>query len=184
MPGGPGIPRSCGARPLPQPPAAPPRSPRPHQLAAIDTRRAAAHASPRSPGTVTGGGPQPHRALPPPAPAAAGHDPHPAPPPPPHPPAAPRAVQLPSCQLPLDHAPITIYREHDASARHSAASPRGLRQRQRGEAAPHPTPLTVPALPPHGNPDTPPVGKAPPPTKDRQPPALCAATGIPDAATP
>src|SRR5215469_14573691 len=148
MPGGPAIPRSCGARPRPLPPAAPPRSPRPHQLAATDTRRAAAHASPRTPGTVTGAGPQPHPVLPPPAPAAAGHDPPP-------PPAAPRTVQLPICQLPLDQDPVTIYRKHDASARHSAASPRGLRQRQRGEAAPHPTPLTLPALAPHGNPDTP-----------------------------
>jgi hypothetical protein len=41
----------------------------------------------------------------------------------------------------------------------------------------------VPALTPYGNPDAPPVGKAPPPTKDRQPPARCTCIGIPDAAT-
>jgi AAA domain len=64
-------------------------------------------------------------------------------------------VEASERQLPLDHDPVTIYREHDASARHSAASPRGLRQRQRGGAAPHPTLLTVPALTPHGNPDAP-----------------------------
>ena len=52
------------------------------------------------------------------------HPPQPRVPPPAQHPAARRARQLPARQLPLDLIPVTVYREHDASARHPAALPR------------------------------------------------------------
>ena len=76
------------------------------------TRPVAAHASARTPGTAPRVRAKPH--------IRRSQHPHPLPGPLPHPgqhvPAR-RAGQLPARQLPLDHVPVSVYREHDASAR-------------------------------------------------------------------
>lgn len=54
-------------------------------------------------------------------------------PPRPQHPAARRARQLPARQLPLDHTPVTVYREHDASKRQPAAFPGYFAKRSHGE---------------------------------------------------
>ncbi len=56
-------------------------------------------------------------------------------PPPAQHPAARRARQLPARQLPLDCIPVTVYREHDASARHPRPS-RLAAKRINGRALP------------------------------------------------
>ena len=89
-------------------------------------------------------------------------------PPPAQRPATQRAAQLPARQLPLDHCPVTVYREHDASKRQPSGPPRGLRQKDNGEGRAKSDALTVPAPAPGCNPATHrPVGKAPPPTQSR-----------------
>jgi hypothetical protein len=85
-------------------------------------------------------------------------DPHPArsrAPPPAQRTAARRARQLPARQLPFDHIPVTVYREHDASKRQPAGPPRGL-AKDHGEGRARYDPLTVPAHAPNGNPQRPP----------------------------
>jgi hypothetical protein len=89
-------------------------------------------------------------------------------PPPAQRPATQRAAQLPARQLPLDHCPVTVYREHDASKRQPSGPPRGLRQKDNGEGRATSDAPTVPAPAPGCNPATHrPVGKAPPPTQSR-----------------
>src|SRR5487761_1288993 len=89
-------------------------------------------------------------------------------PPPAQRPATQRAAQLPARQLPLDHCPVTVYREHDASKRQPRGPPRGLRQKDNGEGRAKSDAPTVPARAPGCNPATHrPVGKAPPPTQSR-----------------
>src|SRR5487761_1280331 len=100
-------------------------------------------------------------------------------PPPAQRPATQRAAQLPARQLPLDHCPVTVYREHDASKRQPSGPPRGLRQKDNGEGRAKSDAPTVPAPAPGCNPATHrSVGKEPPtplhwgPERCSPPPAI------------
>src|SRR5271165_7334876 len=73
------------------------------------------------------------------------------PPPAQHAPAR-RARQLPARQLPFDHSPVTVYREHDASARHPRPS-RLAAKRRSGRAAPVTDVITVPSHTKKDNPE-------------------------------
>ena len=60
-------------------------------------------------------------------------------------PAAQRARQLPARQLPFDHVPVTVYREHDASKRQPSGPPASAAKRKSGRAAPITDVITVPS---------------------------------------
>jgi hypothetical protein len=81
------------------------------------------------------------------------HPPQPRVPPPAQHPAARRARQFPARQQPLDLIPVTVYREHDASARHPAALP-GASPKDHGEGRTTTDPLTVQPGRPARNPAT------------------------------
>jgi hypothetical protein len=125
------------------------------------TTPATAHASPRTPGTATCAGPAPHPAPAPPAPAAAARSP------PAQHPAARRAPQLPARQLPLDHIPVTVYREHDASKRQPSGSPRAS-PKITGRAAPDPTRSPCWRIPKRATPQGCPATSATPATQTRR----------------
>jgi hypothetical protein len=94
------------------------------------------HPAPTAPGPARQ---QPHMPVRPVQPARQPH-------PPPDPPAPPgqhaparRAGQLPAPQLPFDHVPVSVYREHDASARQPSGPPvSGCQDEETG--GPHPCP--------------------------------------------
>src|SRR5439155_19459569 len=97
------------------------------------------------------------------------------PPPPPLRPAAPpgqhaparRAGQLPVSQLPFDHVPVSVYREHDASARQPSGPPvSGCQTKRRnGRAAPITDVITVPS---HTKKDNPKAALKPRPRRQRR----------------
>ena len=123
---------------------------------------------PRTPdSTVTCAVPAPHPARPASAPAAAAHAPTRS---------APRRTpggQLPARQLPFDNAPVTVYREHDASKRQPRRPSPELRQKDHGEGRASSELLTLPARAARALPATPVtrirysivIGQVPPPTK-------------------
>ena len=90
------------------------------------TPPAAAHASPRTPGTATGAAAPPCRAAPARRSPACGMPPRR------QPPLAARARQTAFFQHPLDAPGVLAYREHRCSFAPARGSPRGLAKRSRG----------------------------------------------------
>ena len=88
------------------------------------------------------------------------------PPPGQHAPAR-RAGQLPVSQLPFDHVPVSVYREHDASARQPSGPPvSGCQTKRRnGRAAPITDVITVPS---HTKKDNPKAALKPRPRRQRR----------------
>ena len=74
-------------------------------------------------------------------------------PPPAQHPAARRAGQLPARQLPFDHIPVTVYREHDASKRQLSGPPQSF-AKDHGEGRALSDLLTVLAHPEKRQPST------------------------------
>ena len=135
-PGGPAAPRSPGARPRPPSPPAPRPITSPASARRGQAPRRQQHM--RRPAAPA---PRPARApAPRPAPSSARH--RPLPPRSPTRPAPRRTTGTPAPrpQLPFDHIPVTVYREHDASARQPSGPPRSpVAKRRNGRAAPIPT---------------------------------------------
>ena len=112
--------------------------------------------------------PRPPRAQPPADPVLTPDHPLPGMPPPSQPARAPRAAQPPRCQPPLDHARITVYRDHRCLRAPRAALP-APRPREDGRAAAYPNLITVASHTKKDNPAGLPSRPSSPPTAPGSP---------------